>query len=266
MKTEIIEDQEESLDDLVVRARKDKTLKEMMAGKRKSFKDVLIFSEGTLIKAYDDENIEHISTKPQLVLGFVYWNGRLYDYGHYHALVDTFDLTNHFKLESGTIAACVFENDVFFAGTRNRGFAEFAIFDLADTKYQKVDDYMESLAAVNGNLYGGTLAGHVHDIFSGDHFSVKLHCPVGALFGFHDRLYCSCGNEVWDVFTGRPVTTENRPSDVNALAEYNGSLVDAGDYGIYDTFSNKPLIKDVKVRRMIGIPYVNYMRLKNGKD
>jgi hypothetical protein len=247
----IIEENEQSLDELVVRARSDSRLREIMSNTITGIEGMVYFSQGRDVYVIEGKKSpRRVFTAPSEITCIAKWNGYLYCV-FYEKVFNVFE---NKTLTAGYVGRPFIYGDLihcYIAGMYDR--------QTGVKKYKIANNKM--------NYNGFHSTSTKHDIISMCS-GLNTRSEYVALFGLDNR-------EVWDLTERRLFFTAGekvqamcspwvgkfyyaqgknildhlhdvvaeRPSPVKSMCDHAGVMYDAGDYGIYETLSNKLLIR-----------------------
>jgi hypothetical protein len=235
MKHKIIDDDdEESLDELVKRARSDKELKKLM---HQPESDVLIYASGSNISMYWHGRHFLLQSMPDRINKLVLHKDHLY-FNYLDRVGRLFD-DQEVKYDFGFVTALCSHNDKMYGSIHD--VQGYYVKHMAGKERYEFQTKIKALCSYKGKLLAGDQAGKIFDVMSGE-IIVEHRKQITALFVYEDCLYSARDNEIWVTVpqtTERMITDDQRPDNVWAIASYNGRLIDAGLYGIFDTRKNE---------------------------
>jgi hypothetical protein len=241
---QILEEKEQSLDDLIVKARTDAELKKIIAGKpvtepKKTVESGLIYSWREHIYAVTehrkDAYIPVASVEGHIQSMTFFNNGLLYSTGG--------DLMKYdFGKIWGRDVYCMCAGKMFLYTVHEINSTGNHIITHFDRNYQMVPPSNRAEGCVmamcefnNHFLYasGGTL----YSIDGTDHFGFSE--TIYSICEFDSVAWIALGNKVC---TAAENYNHTRPSPVLSICSYDGKLYDAGKYGIFETLEDKKII------------------------
>jgi hypothetical protein len=255
MRTEIISEEEQSLDDLIVRARSDSELKRLINNPA-SGDDVLIFGSGKeIFMLYKDSSCS-LQKRESKINGFALHGNHIYDICG-SGMGRLFDDKKVFNRDF--VAICE-HKDMFFGTTLYTKGSLIRRLDPAPIEtLRETDNAVGALCSYRGHLLAGDVTGRIFYAAT-KNVIVEHNKPITALYSYDDALYYA-SDEIWvKLPAGGEVQLKVRRNPVCALSVYNGRLVDAGPYGVYDTKSGKRIVIS-QITAMTVIPYSKAMQI-----
>jgi hypothetical protein len=260
----ILEDEEQSLDDLVVRARNDAELKRIMEGKPNvvpmkgglfftrqnisGFDEIKLLKEGKFSTVHSaiDEKIDSITS----------WNNHLY-YVSEGKLYDMYKEEQKSTSRAGVRIDLTHSDEKFWflVGKFDAayGIKQYTLEEgqLIYYGFRKMDSEVSCMCSgtdTDGNhsIYCAFKDGGLVELSNFDKWIYRGR--VTAMCVAPHSLVFAIGRKIYDV-DGQFYTS--RDSTVKSLCFHNGHLLDAGDYGLYQTESNK-LISRGKIQNLVN--------------
>jgi hypothetical protein len=276
MKTEIIPDEEQSLDELVVRARKDPFFKQLK--KRKEPSDILIYSTPDAIYALIGKEIEVVKGHP--ASSFIYHVGQLLCV-HNNKIINltngkTYDAPDEFEKVN---YICALPGIVIAGKGKNQKGIISCLFRIAnDLGVLERDTEVTALCEQDSSediIYDGTADGIITKTIQGKSSQIIYTDPdknsIDSLCCIGRQLYAGIGDNIYylkahkNAPSNELVVVAHRATRCYDLSLFNGKLVDAcGWYGVRYTETSEILVRE-HVRAMTAIPYAGYWRLMSKK-
>jgi hypothetical protein len=242
MKQKILPDNEQSLDDLIVKARSDARLQELMQGKKPDTgENVLLVSirQGT----YTLEDGKRINDKAFIRLAYV--NDELYGINGDFKLVTAKEYVCSIVGKAADI--CQHNNRLFYCSNHANGGIVGPVFDSKDMarKYQKE---ISSICSLGNKVYYGDTTGTIFTYPNGKKVvQQELNLPVNAMCAFENKLYAACGPIIHQLITLDSslylMEIARRPEAIRNMCVFNGELLDCGQYGIWKTLQKESVFK-----------------------
>jgi hypothetical protein len=244
----IKDDEEGSFDALIKKARKDRTLREIIHGEAPDFANTLIYAvDHNIFMHLDKGEDKKIVKRSGNVSGLAYWDGKICDCGSYYAICNPHNPDDVVSVTTPVNAIASYHGDLYYCS------ASFPNIKSVNRKEEhKFPEIQTAIALHQGNLLAGDTCGNIH-YMSGQSFCRNLGERIGVIFNRGSDLYCGSGKKIFKI-SDKVKEIGKRDYDVRAMCAYKGKLIDGGEYGVFDTLSNEPLYPDLQVAAMINVP------------
>jgi hypothetical protein len=269
---EIIPDNEESLDELIVRARTDSKLKAILQGERKDKDDAPILAAACGRYCYfihPDEQLQKYEKPAEgIILDMaVYDHNLVYALPHRSHQVRNFFTNEDVVSDDGMLinAICATDHNLFYAGEQN---GEYKIKDLKQ-EYPVItrDKDITAMCINKSSVFDSAdcIVSKTHSNISG----VTAHqANIHAICWYRKAIIYSAENKVYHIVDDKSPIAE-RPDDVLSVCVHDGVLYDSGKYGIYETLANKKATDEISPHVLCSVPVsvfaAAYMRKIKGK-
>jgi hypothetical protein len=254
MKQRIIEDEEQSLDDLVVRAREDRALKKIIDG---SEAHELIIAFGRHVKRCTRQGLTNLCQARGDVNSLAFFDNEVYycdNEGNVLNLNDDSIMNFTSDIKPTLIYAQGAYLNVVLLHLANEPGRNEIVF-CSETRVIKRGLYVDKQVTAMGWHEKELVYACGNEIFGVAHYDKKEHLicfskEITAMCSFNGLLWFNHENEIWNQNADEKY---QRKSKVKALCVHDGMLYDAGEYGIYLTQENKK-VHDACANAMISIP------------
>jgi hypothetical protein len=263
MKTKIIEENtEQSLDELVVRARNDSFLKQLMHPKKKVKQEIFFALSNTICRwSKGCKCEEFLDREPikdpnafyaDIITSLAFFNNKLY-YTFHGGL---FDAGNNSSVTEGPIThVYATEFTLYTVQLVNRKGAmvyeiQLRNKDLSVDMKAVMQGAVTCLCSFKHELYNA----REHSLYSADSKVLGFKYAVNALCSHNNMLWVAQGKVIHGYDSDFNLRWRlERESDVKALCIYDDQLCDAGNYGINLTRQEKRLL-NYSADAMVAVP------------
>jgi hypothetical protein len=264
MKQKIVDENEQSLDDLIKRARSDSQLKRIIRGKPEKKQPEQQGYE--LVIAVDDEILGMREFEPRGVMEkrkgkitcFAIHGNKLLDavegHGIYNTLAATYLKRDPVLLYDTNFFDQIysFNGYLFASGVKKGGVYEVLVVgDRLNRIIMSCPAQVVEMCEYKGKLVHADCLGRIYNTEHEEVIMQNVADDIKAICNNNDILYAATGNRVLDATNAK--TAARRDSQVKCLCVHRERLLDGGAYGIYDTLRNEKIIS-ANPDKMISVP------------